>query len=261
MAHRQGDLLMLSRCLMQFIAFSLTASAVYIFNDWIDLKFDREHPVKSRRPLASGQVNPKLALMIGGILLVLGLSMGFVDSFQTGLIVTAYILLNLFYSLIAKKMLGFDVFILALFYLLRLFAGAMGGEVVLTSWFVGFFLFFFLSLSFTKRSMDLAHLEGDGSGRAYLKQDFRLLEGFGIASFFASLLMLAQYISLHQSSSLYKNPDFLWLLIPMLCVWYVRCMVLSQRGTRRDDLIEFAIKDPSSIGLIVCGVLTWVWAI
>src|SRR5699024_310188 len=61
-----------------FIAFSLTASSIYILNDYKDIEADRNHPTKKYRPMASGQLNPKLALTVGVILLIASLVSSFV---------------------------------------------------------------------------------------------------------------------------------------------------------------------------------------
>src|SRR5699024_1442143 len=60
-----------------FIMFSLTASSIYIFNDFNDIEADRHHPTKQFRPMASGKLNPKLALFVGIFLLTLSLVSSF----------------------------------------------------------------------------------------------------------------------------------------------------------------------------------------
>ena len=48
------------------IAFCFISSAVYVLNDWFDRRDDAEHPTKCRRPLASGELSGRDALLIGG---------------------------------------------------------------------------------------------------------------------------------------------------------------------------------------------------
>src|SRR4051812_7777934 len=55
-----------------FFAFSFVASTVYILNDYRDIEDDRKHPIKSKRPLASGNVKPAAAIVIAGLLLLFG---------------------------------------------------------------------------------------------------------------------------------------------------------------------------------------------
>src|SRR5699024_12812345 len=73
-----------------FIAFSLTASSIYILNDYKDIEADRNHPTKKFRPMASGQLNPKLALATGVVLLIASLVYSFVINELFFLILVIY---------------------------------------------------------------------------------------------------------------------------------------------------------------------------
>ena len=92
------DLELLSNAFIAFIAFSFSASAVYIFNDLQDIKEDKQHPSKKFRPIASGAITQSHAIIVMLVLFVLGFSLMTFLSLQAVSILTAYIALNIAYS-------------------------------------------------------------------------------------------------------------------------------------------------------------------
>ncbi|MGQ9865960.1 MAG: decaprenyl-phosphate phosphoribosyltransferase [Pseudanabaenaceae cyanobacterium] len=153
---RLGEPLALRQAALTFVAFSLAAAAVYVFNDIQDLPRDRLHPRKCRRPLASGTVTVAqarwltLVLLAGAIALVWGLGPA-----AAGCAV-CYLLLNLAYSLHLKHVVLVDVHCIALGFVLRLLAGIYAVGDRPTGWIVlcTFFLALFLGLA--KRRGELA---------------------------------------------------------------------------------------------------------
>ena len=118
--------------LLAAVAFSLAASAIYVFNDMVDRERDREHPEKRRRPLASGQVSPTQALLLAGACLIVALVFAAAASLAVLAIVSAYVLLNVAYSLRLKYIVLLDVFIVATGFMLRILAGTLGVGIAFT---------------------------------------------------------------------------------------------------------------------------------
>lgn len=106
-----------------FILLCLGASSVYLMNDLVDLEQDRAHPVKRNRPIASGRLPLNWAryAAIGFVAVAVGGS--FLLETDFGLIVLAYLLLNLLYSFVLKHVAIIDVMVLASFFVLRVAAG------------------------------------------------------------------------------------------------------------------------------------------
>ena len=89
--------------LLTFIIFSAAASTVYIFNDWIDRQADSKHPEKRTRPIASGQISGKIALITGLLTLLMSMLIGLSFlNFEVIAITGSYLVLNLAYTLILK---------------------------------------------------------------------------------------------------------------------------------------------------------------
>ncbi len=113
------------RALAGFILFVLVSGIVYVINDLADMKRDRQHPKKSRRPLASGELSPRVALVfaIVGSLTALGVGLWFFPAF--GVILLGYWLLQLAYSFWLKSIVLLDVITVAMGFVLRVAGGAL----------------------------------------------------------------------------------------------------------------------------------------
>ncbi|MEK9657139.1 MAG: UbiA prenyltransferase family protein [bacterium] len=160
------ELHLIYQLLLSFIGFSSIASAVYIFNDTLDIKLDQNHPIKKYRPLASGSVPLKLAFFLATLLLLFGFSIAIFQ--QIAFIFLFYVLLNIVYSLKLKHIPIIDVFIIAIGFVIRLFIGATVTSVELSIWIVIMTFLLALFLAFSKRKCDLVSLKGTSNARPVL---------------------------------------------------------------------------------------------
>ncbi len=149
--------------LRAFLAFCLTASAVYIINDMVDLEADRAHPRKRNRPIASGTISIPGALVLLGILVAANVLLiwGMTDQFV--LIVGTYFVMNLAYTFKLKEVFLLDVFIIAAGFMLRVLGGAYAISVQVSSWIILCTLFISLFLGFAKRRGEIAVLQSAGA--------------------------------------------------------------------------------------------------
>ncbi len=163
------------RVLTAAFLFSLTASCVYILNDVFDRKADQKHPKKKNRPIASGSLSIKIAIIFVIILLVIVLSSAYFLSQIFSLILFGYVLLNLAYSRWLKHIVIIDVIVLASFYLIRIIAGLSVIEVQYFSpwlFLTGSFLALFLGIG--KRRSEFINKETNESSRKVL-EDYSLM--------------------------------------------------------------------------------------
>jgi decaprenyl-phosphate phosphoribosyltransferase len=122
------------RTMVAFAAFCLIASATYVFNDIQDLAADRLHPVKSKsRPIAAGSVPVRVAWVLFGIL-SLGAGALTLNYPRIAFVIFAYLLLNVAYSLKLKRLPVIDMFVIAVGFVLRVYAGAYAIEVPVSKW-------------------------------------------------------------------------------------------------------------------------------
>lgn len=245
--------------LLGFVAFCLTASAVYVINDLIDLSADRAHPRKRKRPFAAGDLSASTggAMAVGLLLaaLIFGLATGnppFVA------VLALYLAATFAYSLWLKRKLIVDVLMLAGLYTVRIVAGGAAAGVVLSPWMLGFSMFLFLGLAAVKRQAELTDQLKSGrpsSSRAYEVDDLPILRGMAMSAGHAAILVLALYISSDDVQQLYARPGILWLICPLLLYWVLRMITKTHRGAMTDDPIVFAATDRISLIIIAACTL------
>lgn len=119
-----------------FVAFCFIASSIYIINDYRDREDDRKHPVKCKRPLASGSVSPASAMILCGILLVAGFGLAWWIRDKFLFVLSIYFLINLAYSMGLKSVAILDIMILAAGFVLRIKGGSVISYVPLSEWIV-----------------------------------------------------------------------------------------------------------------------------
>ena len=160
--HIWGDPQLLINVALAAASFALAASAVYVMNDLADRERDREHPEKRHRPLASGAVNLTQALILAGVCMVSALMLAHTVSNTVLVIVLAYAVLNVAYSLGLKHVVLLDVFIISAGFMLRILAGTLGVGIAPSHWLLLCGLMLTLFLGFAKRRAELNVMAGRG---------------------------------------------------------------------------------------------------
>jgi decaprenyl-phosphate phosphoribosyltransferase len=117
-----------------FIAFCCAASSIYIINDYRDIEDDKKHPVKSKRPLASGEVSKTLAIIICILLIIAAFVIAYFIREKFLFVLSIYFLINLAYSFGLKNIAILDIIILAIGFVLRIKAGAVIAHIGISEW-------------------------------------------------------------------------------------------------------------------------------
>ena len=149
----------LLKCVMIFIAYSLVASAVYIFNDINDVEKDKLHEKKKHRAIASGKISKKAALKIFFICLSIGMPLCFFVSKNSFYLLGIYLVINLLYSLWLKRFALVDLIIVSSGFLLRVFAGGVAVNVHLSIWLILITFLLSVFILFAKRRDDLVIMD------------------------------------------------------------------------------------------------------
>jgi len=158
-AHSLFEGNLLGHSIATFASFCLVSSAIYAFNDVLDVENDKQHPTKRFRPLPSGQINVPLALMWGALLGVIGLSLAMSVDVASGLMALAYVALMVAYSTKLKHLVILDVFAISGGFILRAVAGALAIHVIISPWLYVCTMLLTLFLGFGKRYNELAILD------------------------------------------------------------------------------------------------------
>ena len=146
---------------LAFVSFCVAASSVYLFNDLRDRERDRRHPKKRLRPVASGALGVVPASGAAALLSFVAVTLAWNLNGQTALLVGAYLLVNLLYTLWLKEIVIVDVMVLSSGYVVRVLAGAAAVGVTVSEWLLLCTVFLALFLGFSKRRHELVLLPDD----------------------------------------------------------------------------------------------------
>jgi len=158
------------RVLVTFVAFCIASSGTYYWNDIQDVEADRQHPTKCKRPIASGALPLPVARVVGTVLLVGGIGLGFALHWKVGVVVVGYVLLTTAYSTVLKHVAVVDLVAVAAGFVLRAIAGAVATDVRMSTWFVLCTSFGSLFIVTGKRFAELRELGEGGGTRATLDE-------------------------------------------------------------------------------------------
>jgi 4-hydroxybenzoate polyprenyltransferase len=229
-----------------FVAMGLVASATYLWNDLLDVDFDRKHPTKSKRLIASGKILPAHAKAVSAFLMVVGFAVAFSLKPLFALLLGGYVTLTLAYSFYFKRMPLADIFALSFLYLSRVVAGVVVAETKVSFWLFSFTFLLFFSLAAVKRFVEVRQGERGAAlipGRGYRGDDLELLSELGISSGVASVVVLGLYSNSEQVIALYRHPGWFWGVCVVAFYWISRTWLLTRRGHMHDDPVVFALKD------------------
>jgi 4-hydroxybenzoate polyprenyltransferase len=249
--------------LIAFLSFSLMASSIYLLNDIVDVEADRRHPTKCKRPLAAGEITQGQAYaMVPGLMLVsLALTLLLPRPDLYILAWGAYLVLALAYLFFLKRKLLVDVLGLAALHTLRIIAGNMAAAIPVSSWLLAFSMFLFLSLALMKRYAELRITQDQSglkkAGRGYHAEDIEALSQLGMASGCTCALIMALYVDSAAVKELYRYPQVIWLVCPIILYQMARMWFLARRGQMPDDPLVFMIRDWRSqlMGVLVVVIM------
>ncbi|MGD9581596.1 MAG: decaprenyl-phosphate phosphoribosyltransferase [Vampirovibrionia bacterium] len=178
---------LLEKALLAFIAFSLVASSIYIFNDIKDIKEDEKHPTKKLRPIASGKITKNSALKSMGILFIAGMALGFFLNITFLYILLGYFVMNILYSLWLKHISILDISIIATGFVLRVFAGSVVVDIFASEWIIIMTFLLALFLALAKRRDDVLLTTTGESTR-------KNIDGYNLEFINASMLIMASIV-------------------------------------------------------------------
>ena len=173
-SRRFYDLDLVERSFLGFIVFCLLSGAIYLMNDLLDRKHDREHPDKKGRPITAGLLRPVTALTVALILIGALLPLSWFLGKGFFVLAVLFVLLNVIYSAFLKRAVILDAFSISFSFLIRAAAGVVVLHPVipgleLSPWLLICTLFLSLFLAFCKRRHEICALESAGEHRQTLR--------------------------------------------------------------------------------------------
>ncbi len=241
---------------LAFLLFSITSSGIYIFNDIKDIHYDRAHPVKSHRPIAAGRVPLPLAWGLMIVLLIAGLSGSWLFSCRLGIVVTAYVLLQIAYTLWLKHITLVDVFVIAAGFVLRAIAGGVAVNVVISPWLLicAFLMALFLALCKRRHEKRLmAETQSPESRPSLAASDERLLDQLIAIIAGAVIIAYAVYTQWPETVEKFQTSR-LSLTIPFVVFGLFRYLDLVYRQAQGDQPEYILLTDiPLMITIALFG--------
>ena len=246
---------LIESCIAAFFAFSFAAGSIYCFNDIFDVKIDREHPAKCKRPIASGEISVWLAYIIMTVSLFVSIAIIILFGneskyFVLGLILFYYIL-NIAYTLSLKKFAIIDVMIISIGFVLRIFVGGTATGIELSEWIIIMTFLLALFLAFAKRRDDVVIYENTGIAMRKNTNRYNLAFINQILSVISAVIIIA-YLMYTLSPDITKqfNSKYVYLTSFFVIAGIIRYLqitivdVKSGNPTKilyRDHFIQFCV--------------------
>jgi len=258
------------RASLAFVVFCLASSSVYIFNDLLDLERDRQHPTKSKRPLAAGNLPISWAIVTIGILilgcagltlLIFSIPIQQTDIFASlgganvlfALSFVSYLLLMALYSLRFKHIVLLDVFIIASGFVLRILAGAVVIPVMISPWLYLVTILLSLFLALSKRRHELVLLQGEASNHRQILKEYSLPLLDQLITIVIAATIMAYSLYTFQGPT---GNHRLMITIPLVLYGMFRYLYLMYIRMEGGSPEEVLLRDRHMLGTVVlCTVL------
>ena len=235
------------RAFTGFVCFCLISSAVYIFNDWRDREKDRSHPVKKERPIASGRIKPRdaIIIMILFIIIAIIISVKF-ENVKSMLLLLLYLMLNIVYSMGMKNWPIIDIVILASGFVLRVVYGGCITDISISKWLYLVITMGSLYMGLGKRRNELKKQKNTREVLKYYNEAF-LDKNMYVCVALTDVFYALWTLEMTNGLISWTVPVFIVILM---------CYSLDIEGNSDGDPVEVIVKDKILLGLIfIYGIL------
>jgi len=233
------DLFLLN--LAVFIIFCFISSSIYLFNDIVDFKSDRLHPLKRKRPIASNLLSKKLAITLGIILMFVFTGLSFYLDLNLGYIIISYIFLNILYSFLLKKFMILDVFALSIGFFLRVLAGGVVLEIFPSYWLILCVFFLSLFFGFSKRYHEIR--ENNKVKSKYRNKQFLQIAIYIFAT--VSMIIYTLYSISSRTTEIFGDIRLI-ISLPFVLFGIIRYIYISLFAGKVTDPVTLVYKDKYS---------------
>ncbi len=240
-----------------FLSFCLVSGALYTLNDLFDIEEDRRHPIKRNRPLASGRLKKRTAIVTLVICLLAGLALAFSLNLPFLLILLGYIILQLLYSPWLKHVVIIDIFVVAAGFLLRVIAGAVAIRVAISSWLLICTTLLALFLSMTKRRHEYFLLPGEAAAHRPVLNEYSpyLLDQMISVVTASTLIAYCLYTVSEETIAKFQTRNLI-LTTPFVLYGIFRYLYLVHQKNQGSTPEELVIKDKPLLFDIILWIIS-----
>ncbi len=233
-------------------AFCLVSSGIYVLNDIKDAPLDRAHPQKRHRPIAAGAISPRQGMVLSGLCLITGLSLGYSLQTDLGYTLLAYVALQTAYIFGLKHIALLDLLMIASGFVLRAIAGAVAIPVVLSPWLLVCTFLLALFLALCKRRQEKVGQAGATDTRPSLLHYDRVVLDQLIAVIASATLVSYTIYTLAAETQEKFGSARLGFTIPFVVFGLFRYLDLVYRAEKGERPEEVLLTDPP---LLLCVAL------
>lgn len=245
-----------------FAAFSLVASSIYCYNDIVDVDADRHHPVKCRRPIASGDVSIRMGYTLQAATLVLGLAVLVLlppeVCSSVAAVVVFYYVLNMAYCSKLKQYAILDVCIVAFGFVLRILAGGFACELALSNWIVIMTFLLTLFMSFAKRRDDVLrmNLTGEPPRKNTVRYNLTFINQAITITASVTLVCYIMYCVSPEVVERFHTP-YLYLTFVFVLLGLLRYIQIAVVDEKSGDPTKIILHDHFSQVVVAAWILTF----
>lgn len=244
--------------LLGFVIFSLVSSSIYIINDLLDIDSDRIHPKKKFRPIPANLISSKSAILISIILAAASFSLLPFTNLYFGIIVFAYFLITILYSVGLKNIVIIDVFTIAAGFILRILGGAFIINVEISSWLMLTTMFISLFLAVMKRRSELKQIfnqDVSNTRQVLVHYSSEFIDQMSTVTS-AGVIICYAFYTVSQRTVMVFNTESLIYTTPFVVFGIFRYMYLVYIGKKGESTSEILLSDLPMIFNIVVYLIT-----
>jgi 4-hydroxybenzoate polyprenyltransferase len=238
-----------------FACFCLVASGAYVMNDLHDCERDRQHPIKSQRPLPAGRVGRGAAIGTSLVLMAVAVVGSMALGAPFALLTIGYLALQIAYTYSLKDMVILDVMAIASGFVLRAVAGGVVIEVPISPWLIICTFLLALFLGFSKRRHEIVLLEGNATDHRTALREYSPYFLDQMISVVTASTVVA-YASYTASPEVHSKlgTDKLYLTIPFVLFGIFRYLYLVHQKEEGGNPTQLLLSDRP----LLAGVVSWV---
>ncbi|MBN2571505.1 MAG: decaprenyl-phosphate phosphoribosyltransferase [Ignavibacteriales bacterium] len=247
---------------LAFIAFCICSGIIYIFNDIFDIEYDKFHPAKKYRPLPSEKISIKNAIILMFILSIVIIPILLNLSLKFFVVIFAYFIINIFYTLFLKKIVIVDIITIAIGFMLRVLGGAAVVNIYISKWLILSTIFISLFLAVMKRRSELVSNNNEIITRKVLENysiDFINQVGAIVA---AGVIICYSLYSVDARTKVYfgtENLVYTTLFVIFGIFRYMYLVYLKQKGESSIEMIFKDIPLLISVALYIISVVAIIY--
>ena len=243
-------------------AFSFAASSVYCFNDIIDADEDRRHPVKCRRPVASGAVSTAQAYALMALMAALAAAVVALlgsRAWQVAAVIGGYYALNIAYCAWLKRFAIIDVCVIAFGFVLRILAGGLATGIGLSKWIVLMTFLLTLFLSLAKRRDDVLRMNRTGHAPRRNTSRYNLTFINQAITITAAVTIVCYVMyTVSPEAAAVMHTDYLYLTSVFVIIGLLRYLQIAVVDEKSGDPTAVALHDRFTQVTVACWVLSFI---